>query len=133
MGRVWGSLEDYYIFHSGATIESLSLKKEKLHHKGSDGKREEDGEAGSGDSPGTVGALVQALVAGVAFIRGAHLFNFLFLLVPFMTQNASTSAKHISRDALLHALSGCTQELAPTRPTGRNAILDAGQCLLVVF
>ena len=79
-GRVWGSFEDYYIFHSGATIESLSLKKEKLHHKGSDGKREEDGEAGSGDSPGTVGALFNALVAGVAFIRGAHLFNFLFRL-----------------------------------------------------
>ena len=103
MGRVWGSLEDYYKFHSGATIESLSLKKEKLHHKGSDGKREEDGEAGSGDSPGTVGALVQALVAGVAF-RGAHLFHFLEVLEPSYLRDASSSAKHISPDALFRAL-----------------------------
>ena len=76
------------------------MKKAQLHHKGSDGKREEDSEAGNGDSPGTVGALVHALVAGAA-IRGA-----LFLDKTKSLIEASKSAKHISREALFRALSG---------------------------
>ena len=59
--HVGGGFEDYYIFHSGATIVSLSLKKARLHHKGSDGKREEDSEAGSGDSPAPLAHLSRHL------------------------------------------------------------------------
>ena len=71
------------------------MKKAQLHHKGSDGKREEDSEAGNGDSPGTsIGTLVQALVAGVAF-RGAHLSKFLCVLYWFFyLRDAHTSAGH---------------------------------------
>ena len=56
----------------------LGHPKAQLHHKATDGEREEDSKAGNSDRPGTTGALVQALVAGVAF-RGAHLFTFLWV------------------------------------------------------
>ena len=74
----------------------LGHPKAQLHHKATDGEREEDSKAGNGDRPGTTGALVQALVAGVAF-RGAHLF--------LCRSDASTSADHIRRgDALCFTL-----------------------------
>ena len=74
----------------------LGHPKAQLHHKATDGEREEDSKAGNGDRPGTTGALVQALVAGVAF-RGARLF----LWVLLCRSDASTSADHIRRgDAL---------------------------------
>ena len=74
----------------------LGHPKAQLHHTVTDGEREEDGKAGDSDRPGTTGALVQALVAGVAF-RGARLF--------LCRSDASTSADHIRRgDALCFTL-----------------------------
>ena len=74
------------------------IPKAQLHHKATDGEREEDRKAGDSDRPRTTGALVQALVAGVAF-RGARLWVLLY------RSDASTSADHIRRgDALCFTL-----------------------------
>ena len=80
----------------------LGHSKAQLHHKATDGEREEDSKAGNGDRPGTTGALVQALGDLVA-ICGARLFTFFRVLEG--RSDTKTSADYIRRgDALCFTL-----------------------------